>query len=163
MLFSTNNMKTSRILLIVNALLLIVIWAYTGVKYAGLPDIIPTHFDFQGNVDGESGKGTIWALPCIATFVFFIFWNAPRNPDSPFVNVPKNFRNKESLGLFMFSLQIPVMILFLDIIVESIRVAEGKQTELSDAIFFILGLLFAVLGVGMVMAIREGNKEKSDN
>jgi hypothetical protein len=63
----------------------------------------------------------------------------------------------------MFSLQIPVMILFLDIIVESIRVAEGKQTELSDAIFFILGLLFAVLGVGMVMAIREGNKEKSDN
>lgn len=156
-------MKTSGILFIVNVLLLIVIWVFTGLKYAGLPDIIPTHFDFQGNVDGESGKGTIWALPCIATFVFFILWSASRNPNSPLVNVPKNFRNKETLGLFMFSLQLPVMILFLDIIVESIRVAEGKQTELSNAIFFILGLLFAVLGVGMVKTIQEGNKEKSDH
>ncbi|RTZ50044.1 hypothetical protein EJ377_08180 [Chryseobacterium arthrosphaerae] len=63
----------------------------------------------------------------------------------------------------MFSLQFPVMLLFLDIVVESIRIAEGKQTELSNAVFFILALLFIVLGVGMVKAIQEGKKQKSDD
>lgn len=156
-------MKASRILLIVNVLLLIAIWAFTGMKYAGLPDIIPSHFDFQGNIDGESEKSMIWMLPCIAAFIFFVFLGIPKNPDSPFVNVPKNFRNKETLTLYMFSIQLPVMLLFLDIIVESIRIAERKQTQLSNAVFFILGLLFAVLGIGMVKAIQEGKKQKSDD
>lgn len=156
-------MKASRILLIVNILLLIVIWIFTGIKYAELPEIIPTHFDFQGNVDGESEKSMIWIPPCIAAFISFVFWGVPKNPNSPLVNVPDSFRNKETLELYMFSLQFPVMLLFLDIVVESIRIAEGKQTELSNAVFFILALLFIVLGVGMVKAIHEGKKQKSDD
>ncbi|MGU3375433.1 DUF1648 domain-containing protein [Chryseobacterium sp. M5A1_1a] len=156
-------MKFSSILLIVNTLLLIAIWVFTGIKYAELPDIIPTHFDFQGNVDGESGKGTIWFLPCIASFIHLLFIGITRDPNSPMLNVPQNFRNKETLELYLFSLQFPVMILFLDIIIESIRVAEGKQTELSDTIFFILGLMFAVIGVFLVKCIKKGSNKKSND
>ncbi|MDN3691109.1 DUF1648 domain-containing protein [Chryseobacterium tructae] len=155
-------MKTSSILLIVNTILLIVIWVFTGVKYAGLPEIIPTHFNFQGKVNRESGKLMIWLLPCIAAFVHFIFIWASKNPDSPFVNVPKSFRNKKTLKLYLFSLEIPVMVLFLDIIIESIRVAEGKQTELSNAIFFILGVMFVILGVGLIKSIQEGITKSND-
>lgn len=154
-------MKTSGILLIVNTLLLIVIWVFTGVKYAGLPEVIPTHFDIHGNVDGESGKGTIWMLPCIAAFIHLLFIGI-KDPNSPLLNVPKSFRNERTLKLYLFSLELPVMILFLDIIVESIRVAEGKQTELSDAIFFILGLMFAVIGIGLIKSIREGITKSND-
>lgn len=156
-------MKISSILLIVNILLLIVIWVFTGMKYAELPNIIPTHFDFHGNVDGESGKGTIWILPSIATFISFLFFGVSRNPNSPWLNVPKSFRNKETLEMYMFSLQLPVMILFLDIIVESIRVAEGKQTELSSAVFYIVGLMFAVIGVAVIKSIQEGKTKKSND
>lgn len=155
-------MKVSGILLIVNTLLLIVIWGFTGIKYAELPHIIPSHFDFYGKVDGESEKAMIWILPCIATFISLLFFGISRNPNSP-LNVPRSFRNKEKLELYMFSLQLPVMILFLDIIVESVRIAEGKQTELSSAIFFILGLMFAVIGVRLVKSIQEGIIKKSDD
>lgn len=155
-------MKTSGLLLIVNTLLLIVIWGFTGFKYAGLPEMIPTHFDFHGNVDGESGKATIWLLPCIATFVHFLFIIATRNSNSPLLNIPDGFRRSKFHKLYLFSLQLPVMILFLDIIVESIRVVEGKQKELSGAVFFILGLMFAVIGVGLIKSIRESSQKSND-
>ncbi|MBL3548746.1 DUF1648 domain-containing protein [Chryseobacterium sp. KMC2] len=156
-------MKISSILLIVNTLLLIAIWVFTGIKYAALPEMVPTHFDFQGNVDGESGKIAIWALPCIATFIAVLFVGLSRDPNSTLLNVPKSFRNKETLELYMFSLQFPVMLLLLDIIIESVRVAEGKQTELSNVIFFILGLLFTVIGVGLVKSIQERFTKKSND
>lgn len=155
-------MKTSGILLIVNTLLLVVIWVFTGVKYTGLPDIIPTHFNFQGKVDGESGKETIWILAGIATFIHLVFLGASGNPNSPLLNVPRSFRDTQILKLYLFSLELPVMILFLDIIVESIRVAEGKQRELSDAVFFILGLLFTVIGIGLIKSIREAKTKSND-
>ncbi|AZB09812.1 DUF1648 domain-containing protein [Chryseobacterium sp. G0162] len=153
-------MKTSGILLIVNTLLLVVIWIFTGIKYAELPDVIPTHFDFQGNVDGESGKATIWVLPCIATFIHLLFIGI-KDPNSSLLNVPQSFRNERTLKLYLFSLELPVMVLFLDIIVESIRVAEGKQTELSDAVFFILGTMMMIIGIGLIKSFREG-KTKSN-
>lgn len=155
-------MKTSGLLLIVNTLLLISMWIFTGIKYAGLPEMIPTHFDFQGNVDGESGRSAIWLLPCIATFVHLLFIGATRNPNSPLLHIPDGFRRSKFHKLYLFSLQLPVMILFLDIIVESIRVAEGKQKELSDAVFFILGLMFAVIGIGLVKFIRESSRKSND-
>jgi len=155
-------MKTSGLLLIVNTLLLIVIWGFTGFKYAGLPEMIPTHFDFHGNVDGESGKQTIWVLPCIATFIHFLFIRATRNPNSPLLNIPDSFRRSKFHKLYLFSLQLPVMILFLDIIVESIRIAEGKQKELSNTVFFIVGLMFAAIGIGLIKSIRESSRKPND-
>lgn len=156
-------MKISGILFIANVLLLIVIWSFTAMKYAGLPDVIPTHFDCNGKIDGQSGKAAIWALPCVATFISILFWWVSKNPGSSLLNVPKSFREKEKIGVYIFLLQLPVMILFLDIILESIRVAEGKQTELSNAVFYILGVMFAVIGIGLVISIREGITKKSDH
>ncbi|AZA80913.1 hypothetical protein C1637_11100 [Chryseobacterium lactis] len=156
-------MKLTGILLTVNTLLLIAIWIFTGIKYADLPDIIPTHFDFQGKIDGQSGKAMIWALPCIATFISVLFVGISRDPDSPLLNVPKSFRNKDTLELYMFSMQFSLMILFLDIIIESVRIAEGKQLELSNAVFFILGLLFMIIGIGLVKSIQERIAKKSND
>ncbi|MGH1519682.1 DUF1648 domain-containing protein [Chryseobacterium sp. JK1] len=156
-------MKTSGILFIVNALLLVVIWSFTLMKYAGLPDVIPTHFDFNGKIDGQAGKDSIWTLPCIATFISFLFFAISKNPQSSLLNVPDSFRKKEKIGLYIFSLQLPVMILFLDIIIESIRIAESKQTELSNVVFYILGIMFAIVGIGLVTSIREGITKKSDH
>lgn len=46
-----------------------------------MPDIIPSHFDGHGNVDGYSTKNTILILPAVAAFVFFLLHMAGKHPD----------------------------------------------------------------------------------
>ena len=43
-------------------LLLIAAVAWIAVRYGKLPDEIPTHFDFRGNVDGSGSKNTVWII-----------------------------------------------------------------------------------------------------
>lgn len=49
--------------------LLVVLWAYALISYSSLPEIVPTHIDFKGEVDGTGNKTTIWFLMGITTFV----------------------------------------------------------------------------------------------
>ena len=43
-------------------LLLIAAVAWIAVRYGKLPDEIPTHFDFHGNVDDYGSKSTVWII-----------------------------------------------------------------------------------------------------
>lgn len=149
-------MKISSILLFVNILLIIFIWTFTIVSYAALPEIIPTHFAVNGTVDGENHKKAIWFLPAIATFLFLLLVGIPRNPDSPMLNVPNSYRNKEKLKFFSYSILLPVLLLLTDTIVESVFVAQGKLQEMSYAVFVLLGLLFAVIGLNILKMLKEG-------
>jgi len=152
-------MKVSGFLLSINILLLIFIWVFTATIYAGLPEIVPSHFAVNGTVDGESEKKAIWILPAIATFLFLLLVGIPKNPDSPLLNVPKSYRNKESLKTLMYSILLPVLLLLADTIVESILIAQGKMQEISFAVFILLGLLFAVLGLHIFKMLKESKTE----
>lgn len=43
-------------------LALLAMGIYLAVQYPHLPERIPTHYGFNGKVDGWGGKGTIWLL-----------------------------------------------------------------------------------------------------
>ena len=43
-----------------------IVWV--TVCYGRLPDVIPTHFDFRGNVTGTGGKGMIWLTLALDVF-----------------------------------------------------------------------------------------------
>lgn len=154
-------MKVSSILLAVNIFLLVFIWIFTGIEYAGLPEIVPSHFAVNGTVDGESEKRAIWFLPAIATFMFLLFVGIPRDPNSPLLNVPESYRNKESLKMLLYSILLPVLLLLADTIVESIWIAQGKLKEMTIAVFVLLSLLFIVIGVNIFFMIKSGKPEKS--
>ena len=49
---------------------LAVLWVITFLFYAQLPEIIPTHFNGAGQIDGMGSKNTIWLLPAITTILF---------------------------------------------------------------------------------------------
>ncbi len=49
---------------------LVSVWAIAIVFYAQLPEIIPTHFNAAGQIDGMGSKNTIWLLPAITTVLF---------------------------------------------------------------------------------------------
>ncbi|EDP94546.1 DUF1648 domain-containing protein [Kordia algicida OT-1] len=46
---------------------LIILWCYAIMKYMSMPDIIPTHFNLSGEVDGTGSKTSIWFLLGITT------------------------------------------------------------------------------------------------
>ena len=154
-------MKTSSLLLAINIILLVFIWVFIGVNYAGLPETVPTHFAVNGNVDGESEKRAIWFLPGIATFLFLLLAGIPRNPDSPMLNVPNSYRNKESLKLFAYSILLPILLLLADTVVESVLIAQGKLQEMSNAVFVLLALSFVVIGIHIFRMIKESKSETS--
>ena len=60
-----------RIIEIINWISVLAIWVFTIVNYNNLPDIIPTHFNFAGEVDGFGGKANVLIFPIIAT-IFFV-------------------------------------------------------------------------------------------
>jgi len=156
-------MKVSGLLLAINILLLIFIWVFTAATYAGLPEIVPSHFAVNGTVDGESEKKAIWILPAIATFFFLLLVGIPKNPDSPMLNVPESYRNKESLKILMYSILLPALLLLADTIVESVLIAQGKMQSMSNIVFVLLALLFTVIGLHIFKMLKESKTEISKN
>ena len=50
-------------------LVLVLVWAYTIIKYASLPETIPVHFNASGEIDRYGGKATVFLLPAIISVV----------------------------------------------------------------------------------------------
>ncbi|EJL72115.1 DUF1648 domain-containing protein [Chryseobacterium populi] len=146
----------TRILLTISVFLLISIWVFVGWKYAGLPEIIPTHFDMNGHMDGQDHKKIIWFLPSIATFLFFILFAVTRDIHSPMLNIPDNFRNKESVELFSYSILLSLLLLLGYTILKTVSMAEGKTNTLGNLFFVFLGLLFAVIGTNILIMFKKG-------
>ncbi|MEZ7873800.1 MAG: DUF1648 domain-containing protein [Bacteroidales bacterium] len=59
-----------KIVEIIGWLALLTVWALTITSYSDLPDIIPTHYNGAGEIDGFGSKVNILILPLIATFFF---------------------------------------------------------------------------------------------
>ena len=58
----------------------------TGVLYSKATDIVPTHFNFSGEVDGWEGKGFYWILAAIMLVGMIICASAAYN--RKLVNLP---------------------------------------------------------------------------
>ncbi|WP_143885171.1 DUF1648 domain-containing protein [Chryseobacterium binzhouense] len=154
-------MKVSSLLLTINIILLIFIWIFVGINYSDLPEIVPSHFAINGSVDGVSEKKAIWILPVIATFLFLLLAGISRNPDSPMLNVPNSYRNKESLKFFANSTLLPILLLLADTVVESTLIAQAKLQEMSSVVFILLALVFIVISIHIYKMIKESKSETS--
>jgi uncharacterized membrane protein len=52
-----------------NWALLIAFWAYILFSYSTLPDSVPTHYNFKGEIDAYGSKKMLFLLPVIATII----------------------------------------------------------------------------------------------
>lgn len=55
---------------VVGFLLLVGYWTFLFKIYPDLPEIIPSHMDIKGNIDGYSNKTSVWELPRTATVLY---------------------------------------------------------------------------------------------
>ncbi|OUM67577.1 hypothetical protein PIROE2DRAFT_58709 [Piromyces sp. E2] len=68
------NLKSYHYALIyINVAIVIYMFIFLGIKYGGLPDEVPSHYNFEGEVDSYAGKGVLFVLPIVSTFITILF------------------------------------------------------------------------------------------
>jgi len=141
-------MDRRKILDLINFVLLLYIWAVTVIQFSSLPDSVPIHFDFDGFPDSHSSKFTVFAIPAIATALFFLLKYLSGNPDSPLLNIPNKMRqNRKLTAVFVRVMLFYVLLLCADIATEIPLIAKGNYEKMSFVSSVVLGLmLLSVIG-----------------
>lgn len=119
-----------------------------GIFYADLPDSIPAHFNYKGDVDGYGNKDSIWTLPILmgltyALLAFIIKKVKPWN-----MNYPVKITEKNAHEVYKMSLQTLIyMNLLIAIIATPIIVETILQAHKIDLGFKISSLSIIIVAV----------------
>ena len=133
--------------------ILIGVTVFFVMNYAKIPEVIPTNFDFQGNVTGTGGKGNAvfllvmaWFLPIImiSTSFFPNLWNIPTVK-------PQNYGTAIIITRKMMEVISVLMALFLGYLLLSMC----GLIPMISAVFVIFSvLLAAIIIVPMIFLLR---------
>ena len=150
---------TDKIFEIMGWLSIIAIWGLTITNYTNLPDIIPTHYDGKGQVDGSGNKATILTLPIIATLLFVVLTIINRYPHifNFMTNITKNnaFRQYTLATRTIRYLKLVIVIIFGLITFKTIQNANGQEEGLG--IWFLpqmLGLIFIPMTYFLIKSFK---------
>ena len=113
--------------------------AVAAYLYPSLPEQIPTHWNFEGEVDDYTPKPWgVLIMPLAAAFVFVIMKLIP-------VISPKGFRTDQFRGVVnIFTVTLVGFMSTVGLLV--LLTASGRNVHMNEMIFAGVGLLFIVLG-----------------
>jgi len=142
-------------------IVLIAIWGFTIYHFNKLPNIIATHFDFNGNPDGFGSKNTIWLLPVIITSIYILIYALNRYPHKfnyltkiTEQNAQKQYRlASRMMRILLFN----ITIMFAYITFKEIDGAYTKSSSLEW--WFIPLLLLSTIIPTFYMIIASGSKK----
>lgn len=127
--------------LIVLAILL-VMWGYVFISYAELPEIIPSHFNAQGEVDAYSGRNSIWVLMLVSTVVAVGMYVLTKYPhihnymeEITEENAPRNY--KMSCRLLRF-VNLFTILIMLYVVYSVIEKSAGNDIILESSFMYIV-------------------------
>lgn len=128
--------------------LLFAFWYFALHYYSQLPDVIPTHFNSNGEVDGYGGKWTLFLLSAITTIIYLGITVISRFPHKINYAVPiteANAYKQYSLVTGMFRMmKIAILIVFFIIEYHTVQVALGLPSLLGKWFMLIVfTLVFA--------------------
>lgn len=137
--------KFSRILTIINLLLLSGMWIVVAMAYSGLPHTVPTHFGWSGNPDQYGNRQMIWTLPAVSTCLWLCLNYLAGHPQSALLNIPDAMRRQPALvKLFLRCLTTVVILIFLSVCLKVIGL-PGLNIDLGLAVPSFLFLIIALL------------------
>ena len=119
-----------RVLEVVAFVLLLTLWVYTFASYSTLPEIIPVHFDLEGNADRRGSPGIIWLFPVIASIIYFLLTVISRYPHS--FNYPRPITHQNAAAQYAIalrmlrSIKLGIVALMLFIVVLIVLTAQGR-------------------------------------
>lgn len=140
-------------------LLLIAFWLLTLFSYYSLPETIPIHYNGLGEVDGYGPKNSIFALPIIGTFLFFMLTVLNKHPELfnyTATITPENAAKQYANAITMIRvMKLTVILVFFIIDYWTIKIALHKSLGLGVWLLpLILGLIFLPLVFFIIRSFR---------
>ncbi|NCI45181.1 DUF1648 domain-containing protein [Sediminibacterium soli] len=147
--------KADRVLEWSGIALLLCLWAFAVFAYSRLPDIIPTHFNFKGVADRSGNKRSIFILPLIGSFLFFLLTLINRFPH--IFNYPVSITGANAVRQYTLAtrliryLKTLLLVLFLIILVYTYFIATGINIHMGTwlipiiIVFMFVPVLFFVV------------------
>lgn len=151
---------SDKIVEIVGLVILAAFWYFTLFHYNQLPEIIPTHFTNNGEVDGYGGKWTIIFSPVIATILYLGITLASRFPHKLNYAVeitPENAKKQYTIftGLLRI-LKIAVLLIFFMLDYQTIQLALGLPSLFGKSFMLIVfTLLFAPIFYFLIQSSKN--------
>lgn len=110
---------------------LLVIFYY----YNKLPDMIPTHWNIRGDIDGYTTKKYIFFIPVIAFFLdLFIVFRTKQDP--------KNIEKNKLIPIFVWIIPILCNVL----VISSVFIAMGYNLNITVIVKALVGIILVIAG-----------------
>ncbi|MFN7120368.1 MAG: DUF1648 domain-containing protein, partial [Saprospiraceae bacterium] len=135
---------------------IIALWLLTIFTYANLPERIPTHFNFRGEVDNYGSRDMIWFAPIISLILFILLTFLNRNPHQFNYTVkitPANALRQYTIATRMIrSLKLSLVIIFIVLQWLVIQAAVNNTVSLNK---FLLPAVILLVLVPIGYFIRQ--------
>ena len=151
--------------------LLIATTVYGALKYSGLPDTIPIHFNGAGNPDGYGPKSTLWIFCGIMWFTYFIMkWSVSFTTKSKPETLRKwntGYRGLTDEQITKYSRYLAEMVNVMNVFITTIlayifykmiRIASGAHADLGA---WLLPVIIIGIGIPIIKMLLYRSKIKS--
>lgn len=154
--------KLDYLIEIVAVAILVFHWIFVWVNFSKLPQIIPSHIDSNGNIDGMGPKGLIFLLPTISILMYVLISVVNKNPhrfNFPYPiteeNAERQYRNSLMMTRVMKCL---IQFVFLAVSFDWISTIMPEKNIISR--FWLLSLSFSSIFFCMFFFVYRGFKLK---
>lgn len=124
---------------------LLITFIIVSANYGNLPDLIPLHFNFKGDVDSEGGKNNIFILPVISAVMYLFITFIQRFPHT--FNYPVKITEENASFQYHIALKL-LRYLKLLIILEfgliTAAIASGKYNSYLNPVYTMILFLICM-------------------
>jgi len=151
---------------IIGWVLFVVFWIWIILEYFNLPETIPTHFNFQGEIDSYGSKSSLFLLPAFSTFIFIALSWINRYPHIFNYPVKITEENAETqyriatrlMRIMKITVQTSFMLIFF-IVIQSINGVENYNILLITLLIFIIIIAPVVYFIMKMYNSAKRNKQ----
>lgn len=150
------------ILEFVTLTILVCLWCYVVISYTSLPEIIPTHFNGKGAVDGTGGKASIWLLLAITTVIsvgIHILTKYPHVHNHMVEITEENAAHNYKMSCRLLRIvNLLTLLLMAYITFAVVRSALGENALIGETFTYIMIVFSVVMPIVLVLCLVKNKK-----
>lgn len=143
------------IMTVIGGVILLGTTTYTCIMWQQVPEQVPLHYDFSGNVNGYGGKGSMILLLGIAWIMFIVMTVLVKFPK--IWNMPVKVTEENAERLYSITRGMLEAVKLIAVILMSVMVITTVAgTGFNELIFMALtGALLLAVAVGIILLIKN--------